>query len=220
MADPETRWARLPLAWIHDQRLAEFSGGRDLGSSMAALKVLVAILFHAENKTAKEAGPEQGSASLTYDELMVMTGLSRSMVRTGALRLCKAGLIAIEHEGQGRKNRYFVADYSVGAWGKIPYRRVAGGRSGKELQLLHELTCKSWADLDALKLYLLLIAHRDKRTGCAMIGYAKIEESSGIWREKIRPAISLLIAHYLVRVEQEKTPGQYNTPNCYRILGL
>jgi len=108
----------------------------------------------------------------------------------------------------------------VGSWGKIPYRLVPGGRAGKELQLLHELSCKSWADLDALKLYLLLIAHRDKTTGCAMIAYTKIEESGGIWRQKIRPAISLLITHYLVRVEQGKTPGQYNTPNGYRILGL
>jgi hypothetical protein len=58
--------------------------------------------------------------------------------------------------------------------------------------------------INALKLYLLLIAHRDGATGCAMIGYNKIEESSGIWREKIRPAISMLIAHHLVRVEQEK----------------
>jgi hypothetical protein len=150
----------------------------------------------------------------------VMTGLSRAMVRAGTLRLCEANLITVGHEGQGRKNRYFVVDYSEGAWGKIPYRQVAGGRAGKELQLLHELSCKSWTDLDALKLYLLLIAHRDKTTGCAMIGYSKIEESSGIWREKIRQAISLLIAHHLVRVEQEKTPGQYNTPNSYRILGF
>jgi hypothetical protein len=220
MADPEMRWARLPLAWIHDQRLAEFTGGKHLGSSTAALKVLIAILLHAENKAASEATSTQGSASLTYDELMVTTGLSRSMVRAGAQRLGQAELIMVAHEGQGRKNRYFVIDYSVGAWGKIPYRRVAGNHRGKELRLLHELSCKSWTDLDALKLYLLLIAHRDKTTGCAMIGYNKIEESSGIWREKIRQAISLLIAHSLVRVEQEKTPGQYNTPNCYRILGL
>jgi len=214
------RWVRLPLGWIHDEGLAEFSGGRHLGSSMAALKVLVAILFHAENRAPAEATATQGSASLTYDELMVMTGLSRSMVRTGIMRLLEPGLIKVLHEGQGRKNRYFVMNYSVGAWGKLPYRRIAGGGARKELQFLHELSCKNFADLNALKLYLLLSAHRDKRTGCARIGYSKIEEASGIWRENIRPAISMLLLYHLVRVEQEKIPGQYNTPNSYRILGL
>jgi DNA-binding transcriptional ArsR family regulator len=100
------------------------------------------------------------------------------------------------------------------------YRRIAGPGSPQELKLLHELSCKSVADLNALKLYLLLSAHRDKVTQYAMIGYTKIEEATGMWRENIRRAISILIEHGLVRVEQEKTPGEYNTPNRYRILGL
>lgn len=214
------RWIRLPLAWIHGEGLTEFRAGQHLGSSMAALKVLVAILFRAENKTPQEATVTQGSASLSYDDLMVMTGLSRSMVRKGTLRLCDAGLVNVTHEGKGRKNRYFVVDYSATPWGKLPYRQIAGPGTSQELKLLNELSCKSVVDLNALKLFLLLSAHRDKVSQYAMIGYTKIEEATGIWRDNIRRAISILIEHGLVRVEQEKTPGEYNTPNRYRILGL
>lgn len=187
---------------------------------MAALKVLIAILFRAENRTPSEATATQGSASLSYDDLMAMTGLSRSMIRKGTLRLSDADIVTVAHDGKGRKNRYFVVNYAAGAWGKLPYRRIAGPGSSHELQLLHDLSCKNVVHLNAMKLYLLLSAHRDKVSQYAMIGYPKIEETTGVWREGIRRAVSILIEYGLVRVEQEKTPGQHNTPNRYRLLGL
>jgi DNA-binding transcriptional ArsR family regulator len=200
--------------------LANFRAGRSLGPSVAALKVLVAIFLRAENKRPNEATVTQGSASLSYDDLMELTGLSRSMIRAGTLRLRSVGLITVTQEGKGRRNRYFVNGYSTGAWGKLPYRKIAGKDSAQELRLLHELSCKRVADLNALKLYMLLGAHRAGGSPYAMIGYDKIEKATGIVRARIRSAISILIEHGLVQVENEKIPGQHNTPNRYQILGL
>jgi hypothetical protein len=220
-APTEVKWARLPLGWIHDHWLTEFRAGKHLGASMAALKVLLAILLRAENKPAKDATTTQGSAHLSYDDLMKMTDLSRSMVATGTRRLRIIHLVWVTQEGKGRKNRYFVEGYSTGAWSKLPYRRIAGLGYTQEIRLLHELSCRRAADLNALKLYLLLCAHRNGASPFAMIGYYKIEEATGIHRNRIRSAISILIEHGLIQVEQEKLVGQHvNTPNRYRILGL
>jgi len=75
MTDATPKWARLPLKWIHEQGLSVFQGGKQLGVSMAALKILMAVLLRAENKAPASAEVTQGSACLSYDELMEMTGL-------------------------------------------------------------------------------------------------------------------------------------------------
>jgi len=128
---------------------------------------------------------------------MELTDLSRSMISKGTKRLCELKLLSVKQEGRGRKNRYFVNAYMTGSWGKIPYRPVAGGFSGR-LTLLYELSCKRASDLNALKLYLLLCAHRNGGSPYAMIGYEKIHDATGIPKRKIRQAMSILIEHGLI----------------------
>lgn len=215
------KWARLPLSWIHNGDLALFRGGKQLGASVAALKILVAVLLKAENRSAHTAVATQGSASLSYDDLMEMTGLSRSMIASGVKRLCDLGRLSVTREGRGGKNRYFVAEYMKGPWGRIPYRSVVGLGFDMRVRLLHEMSCKRSTDLNALKLYLLLCAHRSGGNPYAMIGYDRIHDAAGILRPRIRQAISILIEHNLIRVHHEKALNEgRNTPNAYYILGL
>lgn len=212
------KWFRLPNAWIHAHRLKSFVGGSSLGQSMAALKILMAILLKAENKAAGLAGPTQGSAALTYDDLMELADLSRSMVAKGVKRLQEFGLVDVTSEGRGGKNRYKFVDYSAASWSKIPYRQIAGVGSPMRVDFLHDLSCRRSTDLNALKLYFLLCAHRSGANPYAMIGYNRITEASGIFNPRIRQAISILIEHGLIKVEQEKA-GKQNSPNRYHILG-
>jgi len=144
------------------------------------------------------------------------------MIAAGTKRLGLLGLVTVTREGRGGKNRYAVADYMVGAWGRIPYRSVVGPgpRYEKRVKLLHDLSCKRATDLNALKLYFLLCAHRSGASLYAMIGYEKIHEATGILKPRIRQAISLLIEFNLVRIEHEKLPAGTNTPNRYYISGL
>jgi hypothetical protein len=215
------KWARLPLRWIHDGDLTKFRGGSQLGNSVAALKILLAVLLRAENKSPDNVVATQGSASLSYDDLMEMSGLSRSMIASGIKRLRELGRLSVSREGRGGKNRYFVAEYTKGAWGRIPFRAVVGQGDGKRARLLHEMSCKRSSDLNALKLYLLLCAHRNRGSPYAMIGYDRIHYATGILRPRIRQAISILIEHGLVMVDHDKAPTEVrNTPNSYYILGL
>jgi len=77
------------------------------------------------------------------------------------------------------------------------------------------------AELDALKLFFLFVAHRDRQTNFANIGYDKIEEYTDVKRARIKTAISLLASLSLIYVEH--VPSKMNPEgiaNAYRIVGV
>jgi DNA-binding transcriptional ArsR family regulator len=216
------RWSRLPSRWVHEEGLRRFAAGRRLGASSAALKLLVAITLPAENNASGKTGPNQGSVSLSYDQLMSLTDLSRAMVSAALKLLQSAGLVWVKREGRGRKNRYFLKAYGdTDPWAKIPTRAFYRDSNRDRIAVLHELSCRRESDMNALKLYLLFCAFRDRRKTYAMIGYQKISQYTGISEAKIRRAISVLIEHGLIRVDRDRAPDEkQNHPNRYEILGL
>ena len=216
------RWSRAPTAWIRSEGLRGFRAGSHLGVSIAALKLLFAVILHAENNAGDEIGPNQGSAALTYDELMSLTDLSRAMIAHGARHLVKVGIVSIERDGSRSPNRYRLAAYgSDHPWTRIPNRRWFRHAASDRIATLRDLSCRRECDLNALKLYLLFCAFANNKTQIAMIGFEKIEDYSGIPSGKISPAISVLIEHGLVSVDRDKDPGAtVNQPNKYEILGL
>lgn len=218
----QSRWSRLPTPWIRDGGLKHFTGRSRLGASVAALKILVAILLSAENNSATTAGPNQGSASLSYDELMDLTGLSRASVAAGVKHLVGAELVTVRAEGRGQKNRYVLKDYGPNDhYTKLANNALYRHPNMTRISVLCELSTRSEADMNALKLYLLLCATVDRRRGDAMISYERINEQAGIPEAKIRQAISVLIEHRLIDVDREKaTPDKRNHPNRYIVLGL
>ena len=85
-----------------------------------------------------------------------------------------------------------------------------------------DFTLRNQAELDALKIFMLLIAFRNGKTGFARIGYEKIEEYTGTPGRRIKRAKSLLIAHDLIYVESDQSAAKQNgrPPMQYKILGL
>jgi len=77
-------------------------------------------------------------------------------------------------------------------------------------------------ELNALKLYMLLIAYRYAKVNFTAIGYEKICDISGIRRNDIPLARALLINFDLVRPEEgEPVKGQIGRPHTrYKIRGL
>lgn len=215
------RWSRLPSEWIQKNGLRQFTAGKKLGASVAALKVLVAVVLRAENNPVSKAGHNQGTACMSYDELMGLTDLSRPMISVGIKLLISNGVISIKADNNSRRNRYVLQGYDDGGWAKIPNRPLYRGVAVDRVATLHDLSCRREADLNALKLYLLLCTFRDNKKNYSMIGYEKIHEYTGISEGKIRKAISVLIELSLVRVSREKvTEEKKNHPNNYEILGL
>lgn len=224
---PTTRtllWARFPNQWLSDDRLKFFLGSEERAKSMAALKLLVAILLHAENNSVEKAGRFQGSAALSYRQLATMTGSSREMVSAGIKKLKEGNFVRVETEGQGGRNRYFLFDYGpTDRYAQIPAGKVWGASKGfGEMAFLRALSSRRHADFNALRLYLLLCGMRDRKTGAAKISYEGIFKRSGISEARIWAALSVLYDHRMVRKLQEKSPTEdkKNPPNEYEILGL
>jgi DNA-binding transcriptional ArsR family regulator len=191
---------------------------RDVEFSMSD-EMLIALPIEDRAPT---AGPNQGSASLSYDELMNLTDLSRPMVSEAIKLLQAEKIVLVKQEGRGGKNRYFLSDYGEGdRWGKIPNEKLYAQNNTDQIPTLHGFSCRREADLNALKLYLLFCAFRNTKTNHTMIGYEKIHEYTGIREARIRAAISVLIEHGLIRVDREKaSEDKKNHPNRYEILGL
>jgi hypothetical protein len=218
---PPDKWSRLPIEWIRKGTLRKFRGGSSLGKSVAALKILMTVILKAENRSSASAGANQGSASLSYDELCEFADLSRPMVAAGLEMLKSEGILFAKREGKGGKGRYFLTDYkSADPWGKVPNRKLYREPSSTRIAALYDFSCRRQTDLNALKLYFLLCAFVDGKAQLATIGYPKISEYSGIPEAKIRQAISHLIESRLIYVHVGKRDDRTNAPNRYEILGL
>ena len=77
------------------------------------------------------------------------------------------------------------------------------------------------AEFDALKLYFLFASRRDRKTNMAKISYEKIEAYSGIDRNKIRRALSVLAANALVHIEMVPSKVSENgVAYAYRLAHL
>lgn len=202
-------WVQLPCGWIEEKGLTRMIWGRDgVGSDhTAALMILLPIAHHIDGET--------GIATLTYDALEEATGLSRSKVSNGLDVLEKAGIVIRSPKG---RSTYALTAYGNVPWGKLPAKRMYKGRA---IAAFENFKLRSQSELNALKLYLLITARRDYASNIAHIGYDKIVEYTGIRRERIKAAISVLLASDLIHVEQFRTDTNPSGVSVgYRLVGV
>ncbi len=203
-------WVRLPTAWIEERglrklRWAVSGGGAD---NAAALMTLAAIAHNADDQI--------GLARLTYDSLCVATGLSRSKLSNGLDVLEK--LKVLERTPDGRST-YKLAHYNpTSGWAKFPAKSMY---KAAEILSFRDLSLRRVVELDALKLFFLLVARRDRNTNLAKIGYGKISDYTGIERSRIKSALSLLASLSLMHVERVPSKlSVHGVASAYRIVGL
>lgn len=215
-----TQWAKLPLAWIrNDDKLREFNS-RDLCASVSALKIYIYLVMRANYKPNQEYD-EAGFVKSTYDELETALDMSRASIAAGIDKLKKVGLINVQKIG--RSSLYQITDYDdKRGWGKVPKRYLYGGKRLGFVDKLHEFSTRNRAHLNALKIYLLLICFRNGQSGYSALTYGKITDYSGISREKIRSALSVLYEWRLINLDPETTTinNKQRPPNKYKVLGL
>ena len=220
-------WVKLPVWWIVsstkvDPLLNEPIRGLRLfsqqvkGNSIAALKVYISLLLQTDNNSSSET---YGKVGMSIADIEGSTGLSREKIVAGVRLLEFHSLISVDR-GAGRKNIFSICGYDRVPWVKIPKTEFADGFGGGSP--LRQISTRGKVSLNALKLYLFLTASVDKSTLTACRTYQNIENNTGIRRNDIRPAISLLINLDLVKVSNEKIEGDYdyNSPNIYHIVGL
>lgn len=201
-------FARMPRQWILDSGLRRFMWrGRDKSTHAAALMAYIAIVQRANN----------GVAVLSLEQLAHATYLSRQKVHDATELLHAVGLVA-KQSGTGRSgSAYTLCDYDK-TWQKLPALTVT--EKGKAL-LFKDFHLRKKAELDALKLYLLLVAFRDDSDNSTKISYDKIEEYTGIERNSIKSAIDVLIHHNFIRLESlAPLNWDFGKMNVYRIRGV
>lgn len=202
-------WIKLPSGWIEGRGLREFRWSGGNGSDcQAALMALLVIANHAD--------PETAIARLTYDELCAMTTLSRAKLSCGLDVLERRALIEREPTGQ---STFRLSSYDATAgWAKLPAK---GLYSNGAVAAFSAFRLRQRAELDALKLYFLFASRRDRVSNMAMISYDKIEDYSGVSREHIKRALTILGANNLVHIEH--VPSSLSgdgVASAYRLVHL
>lgn len=192
MSDQLKAWVKLPTWWIEERKLRDLRWANGRGADSAAALILLIVIAHWANDTT-------GIARRTYDQFESASGLSRAIISRGLSVLDGLGIIQREPEGQ---STYGIIGYAPTGWAKLPALRLY---DGLQLGAFGTFHLRRPAELNALKLYLLLAARRGRDTNMANISYDKIEEYSGIERGLIRTALSLLTVHGLVHTDRWRT---------------
>lgn len=213
-------WAKFPTRWILQQKkLNHIAWKAHKSDGTAALLVLIALTVK-RNRDQKKGQPEGDVCMVkaTYDEIQELIGISRSKVAHGLSLL--VGLEIIERV-EGNRSHYRIIGIDVpGAWGQLPqdWLMEQPGR----ISVFDPFNLRSKSEFDALKLYLLMVALRDYKTGFAHIGYGKMTEYTGVGTRYLRRAKSHLISLGLIYVDldHENAMEKANPPLRYKILGL
>ena len=204
-------WVLLPSKWINDGGLKALSwrNGGEGADHIAALMDLT-VIAHATDL-------DTGVARVTYDDFCEATLLSRAKVSKGLDVLER--IQVIEREPNGARSIYKLANYDIsGGWAKFPGKNMY---SSGTIAAFTDFQLRRVAELDALKLFFLMVARRDRRTNIANIGYDKIEEYTDIRRVRIKTAISFMASRSLVYVE--RIPSRVSSDgvsNSYRVVGV
>lgn len=237
-------WAKMPNRWAMAGGLREFKhrDARNMVSalhtntSIAALKTYLAICTRTDFRS--------GLAKTTYEELGVLLGHSRLVIARSLRTLLANGLIRSDSAKARDGSQLYVCRWLEDeGYAKIPKSwlyRVRGKEgdapavSKKHLFKLRAFKLNSLLSLMALKIYILLLALRNKdrrtegdltgRDGLTIVSYDRIMDLTGVPRSAISPAITLLLEMNLVSFRSGSftvsDDQDFDRTNRYLIKGL
>jgi predicted transcriptional regulator len=211
-------WVRMPSYWLRNEESLPLPAMRWYGSQkadqIAALMLYVVLVHHANDKTSAVRS-EIGICDLTYTQLSDITGLSRAKVAGGLRVLLEIGVI--ESVGLGRNNVYKIKDFeNRSGWAKLPAKGLYS-KDFSKIEAFQTFHLRSKNELNALKIYLAVVALRTDSTNYAKVGYEKLSDYTGIHRNELKSAISLLINLGLLQVDSGVSDiNEFATVNMYR----
>lgn len=212
----------MPSYWLRDEQqpsLPEMKWvGTQKSDQIAALMIYVVLVHNASDKPSA-GNPEVGISRLTYTEIGEITGLSRAKISGGLKILLE--LQVISSIGLGRNNVYKIVNFEAhGGWAKLPAKGLYS-KDYRKIEAFHKLHLRSKNELNALKLYLTIVALRNNATNYAQVGYEKLAGYTGVHRNEIKSALSLLINLELIQVDSATSEtNQFATVNMYRLCHL
>lgn len=231
-------WAKLPSKWviavpqpsddttnlehIPNVGLRALSWREHRSSGTASLMVLFALAVISNLRQRDGVLRADSRVKASYSDIQDITGLSRMMISKALKLLESTGAIGREIVGNSGVYELKGIDRN-GEWCALPQGHIMENRNGLfRLAGVHELIRKP-ASMWALKLYMLLMAFRDRHSDTAKISYEKISFYTGLRREEISTACQVLIAAELVRLagdDEEPLKTGEKRHNRYKVIGL
>lgn len=224
-------FVKLPSSWITDKKNPKLKlfkwdrkGGNVANAHLIAALIIYIVVLHNANFEPNSDYTAAGFAKLSYVEFEEITGLSRASISGGIKTLEKFGLLLINR--MSKTNVYEIVGYNAkSGWAKLPYKNFY---SDGVIRLFGDhFHLRQENELNALKMYFLIAAFRDNKNNHSSISYDAISYYSGIARNNIQAAISLLVNFDLVRVirvneslEPEQSNINFKVVNMYRLTGL
>lgn len=192
--------------------------GENKSDYIAALMLYMVLVHHVNEQNSLLSG-EAGTVSLSYEALCELTNISRTKVSKGLDVLERYDLV--KRTTVGRINVYEVVGYlSYSGWAKLPAKGVYD-KNLSHVEAFKSFKLRSKSELNALKIYLVLVAFRDDLTNHTMLGYDKISEYAFVQRNDIKSALSLLVAMKFIHIDSIATEhNAYSTNNVYRLCYL
>jgi hypothetical protein len=192
------------------------------GSGTAALMLLFALAIKS-NLDQKTSGRRIGNQVVaTYEDLIALTNLSRGPVAAGLELLRELGAITSTKNGNGCIYTLVGID-KPGDYCELPQGHLLDGQTVmRRLKGLHA-ALKNRTSFDAIKLYMLLLALRDRNWNVARASYTTIREYTGLRKEEISVAVQVLLGAQLIRLARdEEVPlkGGQHRHNRYIVSGL
>lgn len=206
------QWRQLPTKWIQQRELKKLRWVQHGSDAVAALMVML-VMVHRRPLLAD--GTNGGLFGVTYDDLGSSLNISRTKISKGIQLLLQQGWI---ERGEGRSQYSFTSPDAP--WGKVPVKALYDRH--RAITAFDSWSLRNSLELDALKLYFLLIAFRDARLNYTSMRYNVMNEYTGVQIGKIKGAMNFLVVTNLVYVEREaRDPFDLTNPaNLYRLRGV
>lgn len=216
-------WCKFPSRWIRDRTLTGLTWSSCGGDGTAALLLLVAIAVRINQATIDALREEPGQPvepardiQLTYDELADMTGISRPKVSSGLKLLKEHGLVTAVKTG--RTMRYALPQIlTQGDWCQFPQTWIY---RHKVLEPFMGFRLREKWELQALKVYLVLLTFKHNGQPLSQVSYTAIENYTGVVRSDIRKAIDHLINLGLIGIQIDPAATTAYSGNVYVLNGF
>lgn len=221
-------WVKMPSEWIRNKQLVGLKwtdSGAPRSHKIAALQLFIAIALTSEEKffhvdlIDQQRTSKRFASTETYDALMRMTGLSRSLVAGGLNALVKAGILEVLPNG--KRNIYIISGFNgVNGWCKLPQRSMFGPDGA--IIGFSALTKRNKYELYALKIWLYMLQVRDNLSPGVNASYEKINEGTGVPEKEIPRSYGILLSMgLLTRVTKETDDSKEipKTSNVYYPVG-
>ncbi|OGU18629.1 MAG: hypothetical protein A2X85_17475 [Geobacteraceae bacterium GWF2_54_21] len=212
-------WAQFPTKWIlQNKDLNQILWRQHKSNGIAALLVLIALVVKRNVDKIKGPSPDDASTVIaTYNDIQKLVTISRSKVSKGLTLLTDLNII--ERVEANRSNYRLHGVVAQGEWAMLPQEHLM--LSGR-ISAFDAFNLRSQSELDALKIYLLMVAFRNTKSGYAHIGFNKITEYTGVSTRNLKKAKSHLISLGLIHADSDTENVQVGAhpPLRYKILGF